>query len=334
MLDAVQLLAHHCDDVSCRDVLVRHDETEISVDDEGGRTERLAFEALFNGRRFAPHDKFSIGAVGDCAPLTVEVVTGADLPSEWLERLERRRSALDGPILRISSQTFTEFQPVFSEDFAAPHVVAMRHWKRVRGLDGENWPDNAPCVLLGPDVPDNRQLAEHWDEVALTPGEDFALNALQLACRPKIEGFAPIARPRRAAGRRMMVKPAAEDRVPLRSLGDGAIRTLGTALGLVNARDGFLLIDEAENGIHHTLQREYWAMVLSAARKHNVQVLATTHNWDCVAGFARAAVADKKSEGLAVRLEPDADDVAGDIRAIEYTERMLKVAADQGIEVR
>ena len=131
-----------------------------------------------------------------------------------------------------------------------------------------------------------------------------------------------------------MVKPAAEDRVPLRSLGDGAIRTLGTALGPVNARDGLLLIDEAENGLHHTLQRVYWAMVLSAARKHNVQVLATTHNWDCVAGFARAAVADKTSEGLAVRLEPDADDVAGDIRAIEYSEDDLDVVADQGIEVR
>ncbi len=53
VLDAMQLHAHHCDDVSYRDVLVRHDETEISVDDEGGRTERLAFEALFNGRRSA-----------------------------------------------------------------------------------------------------------------------------------------------------------------------------------------------------------------------------------------------------------------------------------------
>lgn len=332
VLDAMRLLARRCDDVSYRDVLVSHDEIEIWVDEEGARTERPAFEALFHGRRIAPHDKFSIGAIGDRAPLTVEVVTGADLPPEWLERLERRRSALDGPILRVSFETFTDYQPVFSEDFAAPHVVAMRRWRRVRGVGDENWPDDTPCVSLGPDVADNRQLAEYWDEVALTPGEDLALSALQLACRTKIEGVAPIERPRRAAGRRMMVKPVLEDRVPLRSLGDGAVRMLGMALGLVSARDGFLLIDEAENGIHHTLQREYWATVLRVAREYNVQVLATTHSWDCVAGFAHAAFDDKESEGIAIRLEVGDDD--GSLRAVEYTERMLKVAAEQGIEVR
>ena len=105
-----------------------------------------------------------------------------------------------------------------------------------------------------------------------------------------------------------------------------------TVLAIPNAANGFLLIDEVENGIHHSLQRDYWTMVLRAAREFNVQVLATTHSWDCVAGFARAASDDEESEGLAVRLE--ADDEDGSVRAVEYTERMLKVAAEQGIEVR
>ena len=332
VLDAIQLFARHCDALSFRDVLTSHHEIETSHDDEDGRTERPAFEALFFGRKPGPHDKFSIGAVGDHAPLTVEAVTAADLPSEWLERLERQRSALDGPILRISFQTFTEYQPILSEDFSASRVLAMRNWKRVRGLGDEDWPDNVPCISLGPDVVENRQLAEHWDEVALTPSEELALDALQLACRMKIEGVAPIERPRRSAGRRMMVKPAGGDRVPLRSLGDGAVRTLGTALGLVNAREGFLLIDEAENGIHHTLLRDYWAMVLRSAREHSVQVLATTHSWDCIAAFAKAACEDENSEGVVVRLEPD--DENGSLRSIEYSEADLNIAATQGIEVR
>ena len=332
VLDAIQLFARHCDALSFRDVLTSHNEIETSHDDEDGRTERPAFEALFYGRKPGPHDRFSIGALGDHAPLTVEAVTASDLPSEWLERLERQGSVLEGPILRISFRTFTEYLPVLSENFAAPHVLAMRHWKRARGLGEEEWPDNAPCILLGPDVVENRQLAEHWDEVALTPSEELALDALQLACRMKIEGIAPIERPRRSSGRRMMVKPSQGDRVPLRSLGDGAIRTLGAALGLVNAREGFLLIDEAENGIHYRLQRDYWAMVLRAAREHNVQVLATTHSWDCIVGFAEAACADENSEGVALRLEPDAEN--GSLRSIEYSEADLNVAASQGIEVR
>ena len=332
VLDAIQLFARHGDAMSIRDVLASHDEIEASQDDEDGRRERPAFEALFYGRRPSPHVRFSIGALGDDAPLAVEAVTAEDLPSDWVERLGRQRGVLEGPILRITFQTFTEYQPVLSEEFGETHLVAMGYWKRVRGLGEKDWPDNVPSILLGPGIADNWQLAEHWDEVALTPNENLALEALELAGRTKIEGVAPIRRPRRSAARQMMVKPAQGDRVPLRSLGEGAVRTLGTVLGLVNAREGFLLIDEAENGIHHTLLRDYWTMVLSAAREHNVQVLATTHSWDCIAGFAEAAFKDESSEGVVVRLEPE--DEEGSLRSIEYSEADLHIAATQGIEVR
>ena len=96
------------------------------------------------------------------------------------------------------------------------------------------------------------------------------------------------------------------------------------------ARAGFLLIDEAENGIHHTIQRDFWRMVLLTAQENNVQVFATTHSWDCVAGFAQAAVAAEGVEGALVRLDSDGEG----IRAVEYSERQLRVAAEQGIEVR
>ena len=49
--------------------------------------------------------------------------------------------------------------------------------------------------------------------------------------------------------------------VPLKSLGDGAVRLFGVALALANSRNGFLVIDEAENGIHHSIQKAFWCMV-------------------------------------------------------------------------
>ena len=102
--------------------------------------------------------------------------------------------------------------------------------------------------------------------------------------------------------------------VPLRSLGDGALRLLGVAVTLANSRGGFLLIDEAENGIHHTIQRDYWRMILQTAQENNVQVLATTHSWDCVTGFAQAASELEDVEGVLVRLSRS----GGDLRAVEY----------------
>ena len=118
--------------------------------------------------------------------------------------------------------------------------------------------------------------------------------------------------------------------MPLKSLGDGAVRLYGMALALANSRGGLLLIDEAENGIHHTLQYDCFKMLLQAARANDVQMLATTHSWDCVRGFAYAAAEFEDGEGMLVRL--DRDDRG--LRAVEYSKESLLTAAEQGIEVR
>ena len=118
--------------------------------------------------------------------------------------------------------------------------------------------------------------------------------------------------------------------VPLKSLGDGAVRLYGIALALANSRGGLLLIDEAENGIHHTVQYEFWKLVLQIAHTDDVQVLATTHSWDCVRGFAYAAAEAESSDGILIRLDRD----ERGLRAVEYSEEDLKIAADQSIEVR
>jgi len=118
--------------------------------------------------------------------------------------------------------------------------------------------------------------------------------------------------------------------VPLRSLGDGAVRLFGVAMALACSGDGFLVIDEAENGIHYTVHSDFWRMVLLTAREQNVQVLATTHSWDCVRGFAQAAADGSESDCVLVRLDRNGEE----IRAVEYSCEDLATAAEQGIEVR
>ena len=196
---------------------------------------------------------------------------------------------------------------------------------RLRGINTE-W--------LGPGLPSNESIARFWDKVALTSNELKAVEALNLVFDGIVErvamigseGEEPYGYTRRAA-----VKISGESHpVPLKSLGEGATRLLSIALALTNSQDGFLLIDEAENGIHHSIQRDFWTMVLKTAQANNVQVLATTHSWDCVVGFAQAAEDVEDVDVALVRLEKDGDDVY----AVEYSERNLKAAARSGIEVR
>ncbi len=205
------------------------------------------------------------------------------------------------------------------------------------GLFHGNSPPNAAiCNTLGPDRPTDETVEQYWSEVALTPDEDRALEALNLITAAEVERVAALGPPistnsKATQPRRMMAKVEGVDyQVPLRSLGDGAMRTYAVALVLAKSSGGFLLVDEAENGIHHSVQPKFWNMVLQTAQRNNVQVIATTHSWDCVTGFAQAANELEDVEGLLVRIER----VPIGLRAITYDESRLDSIVKYGIEAR
>ena len=195
-----------------------------------------------------------------------------------------------------------------------------------------SWPSAIRNESLNPGLLRNADLAQLWDAVALTEGENLAIEALRLVVREGIERIALIGDNRGSNyGRRRAVAKlqSSATPVPLKRLGDGANRLLAMALALVNASGGILLIDEAENGIHYSVQTDLWRMVFSAAERANVQVIAATHSWDCVAGFATAA-SESDAEGTLFRLEQFHDE----IEAVRYSEENLQIAARQRTEVR
>ena len=198
--------------------------------------------------------------------------------------------------------------------------------------------DSIPCERLGPDRPRNAEIVSWYEELALTKKADLVMKALYFV-RPDIEGLISRGsighnyRSMRIGGydRRMVTKLKGVDaQVPLRSMGDGIVHLLGLAVALINAKDGFLLIDEVENGIHYSLFPELWEFVFRTAEKNNVQVIATTHSWDCVAGFAKVSLELKEIRGQLFRIQREGEDV----RAVSYTEEELAIAAKIGSEVR
>ena len=107
---------------------------------------------------------------------------------------------------------------------------------------------------LGPGLPDNDEVARFWNHVMLTDEEDRALDALKLVLGSNVARVAVAGDEKGSFGmdsQRVLVKLKDRARpVPLKSLGDGAVRLFGIALALADSRDGFLLVDEVENGIH------------------------------------------------------------------------------------
>ena len=66
--------------------------------------------------------------------------------------------------------------------------------------------------------------------------------------------------------------------IPLPVMGEGMTRIARLVLGISSTPDGVVLVDEIENGLHHSLLPKVWQVVDTAARQFRTQVFATTHS--------------------------------------------------------
>ena len=172
-------------------------------------------------------------------------------------------------------------------------------------------------------------LGPLWDNISSTPRERDVIEALRII-DPDISDVSMVGEQSPRTSRTAVVwSDKFRRRVPLRSFGEGMNRLFGIILSLVNVSGGILLVDEFDNGMHYTVQVQAWRLVFNLARELDVQVLATTHSLDCVAGFRQVA-AEEEVDGLMVRI----DRQGSRMRAVEYTEEDLLVAMSQRIEVR
>ena len=331
VLDAVQVYAARGRYEALVGLLHSRSESTVVNTDNGQLAIRPDWETIFNGRAISPDSYISIGPADIEEQLIIQPTRLNHKEAKFV-----RNTKLIRPMhIDLAGETRT-------------HALEVRYanTRRIFLLDislsypnSDEPPPEIRTQYLGPAPPTNNDLADLWDGVALTDHEERAVDALGLIFGTNVNRVAVVGDNLMGdsvlflghRGRRMVARLKGHKQpVPLASLGDGALRLFGVAIALANSRNGFMLIDEAENGIHHSIQRDYWRMVLQTAHENNVQVLATTHSWDCVTGFAQAATELEDVEGVLVRLSRS----NGDLRAIEYPEEELATAAEQGIEVR
>jgi len=172
------------------------------------------------------------------------------------------------------------------------------------------------------------EIAKLWDKINLSPKEDIVIEALKIII-PDVErvGFS-------ISPGMNTIKLKLKDQtelVPLSSMGDGMNRILTLAMALVSTEKGVLLIDEIETGLHYEAQLDMWRLVLKTAQDLDVQVFATTHSWDCIAAF-KEALQELEDQSVAKLFRLDSK--YGKLRAVEYDAEDIRIAVDQGIEVR
>ena len=119
--------------------------------------------------------------------------------------------------------------------------------------------------------------------------------------------------------------------LPANLLGGGIAKFLSIALAMLDSRDGIVLIDEIENGLHHSAQQKIWKAVINWAQELNVQVFATTHSNKCVKAFNNTIDSILfRDEAKLFRIERKDEK----FRAVEYTKELLAESLDSKWEVR
>ena len=171
-------------------------------------------------------------------------------------------------------------------------------------------------------------ISSMWDKIELTPKEDIVIEALRIIL-PTVDriGFSVS---EGSNNIRLKVKDHQKP-IPLSSMGYGMNRILNLAIALVSTEKGVLLIDEIETGLHYEAQLDMWRLVLKTAQDLDVQVFATTHSWDCIAAF-KEALQELEDQSVAKLFRLDSK--YGKLRAVEYDAEEIRIAVNQGVEVR
>ena len=183
-----------------------------------------------------------------------------------------------------------------------------------------------PCIYLSPRSRVDPETAERYTKLDSANRIGEVVKIIQgVDCRVKrialgVEAGQPI----------FTCDIGLETNPPLHVVGEGVNRLLQIALAVAGAEGGLILVDELDNGLHHSAMFGVWGEIARIAEEYNVQVVASTHSLECIRS-AYEAFRQKGDNDLAVyRLDRLEDQVS----VSRYGVEDLKVLLAMEMEVR
>jgi len=175
----------------------------------------------------------------------------------------------------------------------------------------------------------NRDLTSEFDKARLNERDDEVLKAFKSIDNSitEVESFSigePTIYLKRKGESRL-------SRLPLSLFGDAINRIADIILKIVNTENSTVLIDEIENGIHHSNQVYFWNILYKLANELNVQIFATTHSLEMTQAFIKSGL---EHENSAAHFELVRQAKTGKIVAIKRDLDTLDYGISHNEEVR
>lgn len=331
VLEAVHLLKSKGDPSVLFSILAQRGE-QIQSESQIRRSEADLCR-LFHGFQLTPESGFAIGCIDHTTETLSATIQQVKLVQLALFELDDRYQSdfSDRYQLHLSWGNGDE-QKEQDYPFSPTGGVSYDNMRRIYFKSSIADNDNikfVPASSLSP-----HKVVTLFDKIVLTPDEELVLEAVRIIelgiTRLASLGGSSLPARDHARGGIFVKSSKWEERIPIGSFGDGIWRLLGLALSLVGAKNGTLLIDEIDTGLHYTVMSKMWKLVCATAKKLNVQVFATTHSSDCWKTLADTTVEDEFAD-MAIRIHRINKEKR---RPITFTNREMHLALDEDIEVR
>ncbi|MBD9361358.1 AAA family ATPase [Methylomonas fluvii] len=354
ILEAIRIYTEKADREFLREILINHDES-VTFDhetDNQNQSNWYGLKNLFYNREFPEKENSFISISSDENNLIrlehvfyyQEEETKFDNDGNEISKSRKRIPIHQSELSSFLEQSDTELIPALSITIGEARNTLFNltaNSQRI-GFSPPLWglfpPETPNSSFVPTRLLSSEKLAELWDKIAAKSEEQVLLQTLKVI-DPSIERLVFIKNIERASRQKndripVVTQQGSDTRIPLNSMGDGISRLLQLILSIFPARDGILLIDEFENGLHYSVQEEVWRIIFQLAKELKIQVFATTHSWDCIESFTKAAV-ESPEEGVLLKVSRSkliSDN--GKVIATVYDEEALKTVTASALEVR
>ena len=118
--------------------------------------------------------------------------------------------------------------------------------------------------------------------------------------------------------------------LPIQVMGQGIVRLADIVLAFTDARQGVMLVDEIESGLHYSRYNALWQAMRAWCRDFDTQLIATTHSYECLSAAAEVFRESSEDEFALFRLDRSGRRHA----ATRFAPSELSDMVERGWEVR
>ena len=285
----------------------------------------LALSHVFHGHRCTPGVSFKISGSSSPQSLIGQILSLEEIPEEaerWeiMAKRHLRHDRDEEPTAAFGLRLALDKQQPIVLPITENGSLIPRYWPRSRS----NGDSHRAVSFLNLGL---SSMQSAWNAAVEKKREEEIVEAMRILM-PEIDSIQFLAGD--WSKNILIGQKDVQLRLPIGSYGDGMRRLLAISLSLVGTKDGCLLIDEIDTGLHWTVMKDMWELVVKAAGLSNVQVFATTHSYDCIRGL-----------GALIKSQPDLSEFVAIQKVHQSLEQAVCIpgediptVVEQDIEVR